>query len=149
MDLTRDPEQELLARSARAFLGDRCPIAHVRAMETDPCGFSPDLWREMGRLGWPGMALPPEYGGGGLSFLDAVLLLEEMGRVLLPSPFVATAVLAAPLLLALGSDAQRRRWLPRIAAGEVIATLALVEPGWRDEWGAVAVEAHAGRVSGP
>lgn len=148
MDLTRTPEQELLARSARAFLARGCPIAHVRAMEADPRGFSPDLWREMAGLGWPGMTLPTEYGGGGLSFLDAALLLEEMGRVLLPSPFVATAVLAARLVLALGSDAQRRRWLPRIAAGEMVATLALVEPGWRDEWGAVVVEAHGGRVSG-
>lgn len=148
MDLTLDPEQEQLVRSARSFLAQRCPVAHVRAMEVDARGFSPDLWREMAALGWTGATLPPEHGGGGLSFLDAGLLLEEMGRVLLPSPFVATAVLAAPLLLAVGSDAQRRRWLPSLAAGEAIATLALVEPGWRDEWGAVAVEARAGRVSG-
>lgn len=148
MDLTLDPEQELLVRSARSFLAQRCPLAHVRAMETDPLGFSPDLWREMAGLGWAGATLPPEHGGGGLSLLDAALLLEEMGRVLLPSPFAATTVLAAPLLLALGSDAQRRRWLPSLAAGDTIATLALVEPGWRDEWGTPALEAHSGRISG-
>ncbi len=148
MDLTLAPEQELLARSARAFLAERCPLAHVRAMETDPRGFSPELWRQMAELGWAGATLPPEHGGGGLSFLDAALLLEEMGRVLLPSPFVTTTVLAAPLVLALGSDAQRRHWLPRIATGELIATLALVEPEWRDEWGVPALEVRAGRVSG-
>src|SRR5439155_1490772 len=89
-----------------------------------------------------------QYGGGGLGFLDVALLLEEMGRVLLPSPFVATAVLGAPLVLAAGSEEQRRRWLPRLAAGDAIATLALVEPGWRDEWGAATARVRAGRVSG-
>jgi alkylation response protein AidB-like acyl-CoA dehydrogenase len=148
MDLTLDPEQALLVRSARTFLAERCPIAHVRAMEKDGRGFSLDLWHQMAGLGWLGATLPPAHGGGGLAVLAAALLLEEMGRVLLPSPFIATAVLAAPLMVALGSDAQQRRWLPRVAAGETIATLALVEPGWRDEWGAVTVEARGGRVSG-
>jgi alkylation response protein AidB-like acyl-CoA dehydrogenase len=148
MDLTLDPEREQLAGSARAFLARRVPIAHVRAMEADGRGFSPEIWREMAGLGWPGMTLPAAYGGGALSFLDAALLCEEMGRVLLPSPFFATAVLAAPLLLALGSEAQRGRWLPGIAGGDVIATLALVEPGWRDEWGAVSVQERRGRISG-
>ena len=148
MDLTLAPEQEMLVRSARAFLARACPLAHVRAMEADARGFGSELWREMARLGWPGMALPTAYGGGGLGFLDAALLLEEMGRVLLPSPYVATAVLAAPLVLAAGSEEERRRWLPRLAAGDAIATLALVEPGWRDEWGEVTTAARAGRVSG-
>jgi alkylation response protein AidB-like acyl-CoA dehydrogenase len=148
MDLTLDPEQELLVQSARAFLAGRCPIAHVRAMENDARGFSPALWLEMGGLGWPGAALPAAYGGGGLTFLETALLLEEMGRVLLPSPFFASAVLSAPLLLALGSEEQRRRWLPPLAAGERIATLALVEPGWHDEWGEPGVEVRDGRVTG-
>jgi len=148
MDLTPAPEQELLVRSARTFLARACPPAHVRAMEADAQGFSAALWREIAGLGWPAMALPAEYGGGGLGFLDVTLLLEEMGRVLLPSPFVATAVLGAPLVLAAGSEEQRRRWLPRLAAGDAIATLALVEPGWRDEWGTATARVHAGRVSG-
>ena len=148
MDLTPTPEQEQLVQSARAFLARACPPAHVRAMEADAPGFSAALWREIAGLGWPGMALPAQYGGGGLGFLDVALLLEEMGRVLLPSPFVATAVLGAPLVLAAGSEEQRRRWLPRLAAGDAIATLALVEPGWRDEWGAATARVHAGRVSG-
>ena len=148
MDLTPTPEQEQLVQSARVFLARACPPAHVRAMEADAQGFSAALWREIAGLGWPGMALPAQYGGGGLGFLDVALLLEEMGRVLLPSPFVATAVLGAPLVLAAGSEEQRRRWLPRLAAGDAIATLALVEPGWRDEWGAATARVHAGRVSG-
>jgi len=148
MDLTLNPEQEMLVRSARAFLTRVCPLAHVRDMETDARGFDPTLWQEMARLGWSTMALPSDSGGGGLSFLDVALLSEEMGRVLLPSPFLATTVLALPLVLALGTDTQRQKWLPAMGTGELIATLALVEPGWRDEWGTVAVEVDGGRLSG-
>ena len=142
MDLTLTPEQRLLVREAREFLAGACPIDHVRAMERDARGFSRDLLGEMGHLGWLGVALPEELGGSGQTFLEAALLLEEMGRVLLPSPYLETAVVVAPLLLALGSDDQRRRWLPPLAAGEVVATLALVEPGWREESGEIAVAAR-------
>jgi len=142
MDLTLTPEQQLLVREVREFLAGACPIEHVRAMECDDRGFSQDLLREMGHLGWFGVTLPEELGGSGQTLLEAVLLLEEMGRVLLPSPYLETAVVAGPLLLALGSDDQRRRWLPSLAAGEAVATLALVEPGWREESGAIAVAAR-------
>ena len=132
MDLTLTSEQEMLVQAARGFLARTITLADVRAREHDVQGFDRAHWREVAALGWLGLELPVEYGGGGLTFLETVLLLEEMGRVLLPSPFVPTAVLAAPLILALGSDAQRRQWLPTIAAGECVATLALTEPGWRD-----------------
>jgi len=145
MDLTLTPEQRLLQESARAFLAKSCPLTHVRAMERDARGFDRDLWRRMAALGWTGMALPEPLGGSGRSFLDVALLLEEMGRALLPSPFQPTCVVAAPLLLALADEDQQRRWLPRIVSGELIATLALVEPAWRDEWGEVAMTAEADR----
>lgn len=140
MDLAPTSEQALLVRAARNFLAEACPMAHVRAMESDACGFSRELFREMGRLGWLGVALPEMFGGSGQTPLEAALLLEEMGRVLLPSPYLYTAVVVAPLVLAIGSDAQRRRWLEPIAAGDVVATLALVEPGWRQETGALGAE---------
>jgi alkylation response protein AidB-like acyl-CoA dehydrogenase len=139
MDLTLTSEQQLLVHAARRFLAGACPIDHVRAMERDSLGFSRDLLREMGRLGWLGVALPERWGGSGQTFLEAVLLLEQMGRVLLPSPYLETAVVAAPLILALGGEDQRRRWLPSLAAGESVAALALVEPGWRAENGAIGV----------
>jgi len=142
MDLTLTAEQQLLVESARGFLANACPISHVRAMETDARGFDADLWGQMARLGWLGMALPESAGGSGQSFLEVALLLEEMGRVLLPSPFLPTTVLAAPLLLALGSAEQQRRWLPQIVAGDAVATVALAEPGWRDEWDDVSTQAH-------
>jgi alkylation response protein AidB-like acyl-CoA dehydrogenase len=142
MDLTLSLEQQQLVWTAREFLAGACPMAHVRAMERDARGFSAEIFREMGRLGWLGVALPEALGGGGQTLLEAALLLEEMGRVLLPSPYLETVVIAAPLVLALGGDAQRREWLPRIAAGELVATLALAEAGWVNEWGPVAVEAR-------
>src|SRR5262245_43130877 len=132
MDLTLDPEQRLLVESARAFLSRACPTAHVRAMETDEQGFASELWREMARLGWTGIALPTELGGSGRTFLELVLLCQELGRALVPSPFLPTCAMVEPLILALGSEGQRRRWLPEIVSGELIAVPALVEPGWRD-----------------
>src|SRR5262249_39080664 len=107
MDLELDPEQRLLAEAARAFLARACPLAHVRAMEVDERGFSRELWREMAELGWLGMELPVEAGGNGRSFLDVALLCEEMGRALLPAPFLSTCVVAAPLLAELGGEAAR------------------------------------------
>jgi alkylation response protein AidB-like acyl-CoA dehydrogenase len=140
MDLTLSSEQRMLVESARRTLARACPTERVRAMESDARGYDPALWRELVRLGWTGMVIPAAVGGGGRSFLDAVLLLEEMGRVLLPSPFLVSCVLA-PLLL-------EREWLPRVASGEAIVTLALVEPGWRDESGRPTTGFDGGTVTG-
>jgi alkylation response protein AidB-like acyl-CoA dehydrogenase len=144
VELTLSREQRMLVESARRTLARACPATHVRAMESDPLGYDPARWREMARLGWTGMVVPEDAGGGGRPFLDAVLLLEEMGRVLLPSPFLVSCVLAPALLEA----SANRRWLRRIATGETIATLALVEPGWRDEWGHPVTAFDADRVTG-
>jgi alkylation response protein AidB-like acyl-CoA dehydrogenase len=141
VDLQLTAEQRMLVESARATLARACSTDQVRAMEADARGYDPDLWREMARLGWTGMLVPEDAGGSGQTFLEAVLLLEEMGRVLLPSPFLGSCVLA-PLLLA---DRQR---LPDIAAGTVVPTIALVEPGWRDEWGTPALQSDDGVLTG-
>ena len=144
MDLTLTPEQEMLVRTARGVLARSCTPADVRALERDPRGFDPARWRELAALGWLGMELPTAYGGGGLGFLEVVLLLEEMGRVLLPEPFIASVGVAVPLILALGGEAEHRRWLPAIAAGECVATLAIAEAGWRDLYGVPALHAEGG-----
>src|SRR5260370_19784026 len=81
MDFSLTPEQELLQTSARAFLAERCDWDQVRRLEEDATGYAPELWREAAGLGWLGLALPPESGGSGLSFLDLTLLAMEMGRV--------------------------------------------------------------------
>ncbi|GIX46142.1 MAG: acyl-CoA dehydrogenase [Candidatus Tectimicrobiota bacterium] len=128
MDLTLTEEQQLLQSSARDFLRQECPTTHVRAMEEDEIGYSPQLWKQMAELGWIGLMFPEAYGGSGYSFLELCVLMEEFGRALLPSPFHSTVLTFGLPLLFAGSEAQKRRYLPAIAAGNLLGTLALTEP---------------------
>lgn len=128
MDISLSEEQELLQQSARDFLQQECPIRLVRAMEEDERGYDPHLWKQMGDLGWLGLVCPEEYGGSGLTMMDMAVLLEEFGRALVPGPFVPTVIQAGLPILWAGSDGQKRELLPKIAQGEVIATLAWHEP---------------------
>jgi len=117
-------EQELLRREVRKFLDERCPRSEVRRHTSG--GFAKALWAEVAGLGWPGLTVPEAYGGAGLGWIDLVVLLEETGRTLFPSPLVSTT-LAATALIQFGDDAQRARHLPALAAGEAIGSLAVLE----------------------
>jgi 3-oxocholest-4-en-26-oyl-CoA dehydrogenase beta subunit len=128
MRLALSEEQEMLRRTARDFLAERCPKSFVRKMEESDTGHSAELWREMAELGWMGLALPEGYGGGGMSFLDLAVLLEEMGRACLPGPFFSTVVLGALTILDAGSEQQRQRYLPGVVRGESTISLAVPEP---------------------
>ena len=128
MDFELGEEQVMLKTSARDFLEKECPKKLVRDMMEDEKGYSPDLWRKMAELGWQALAFPEEYEGVGSSFLDLAVLLEEMGRALVPGPFVPTVVHAGRTILAAGSEEQKKEFLPKIANGEIIMTLALTEP---------------------
>lgn len=128
MDFSLSEEQELLKRAARDFLEKECPKRLVREMEEDEMGYSAQLWRSMAELGWMALPFPESYEGNGGSFSDLVVLLEEMGRACLPSPFVPTVVLGGLTILDMGSEEQRDEFLPRIASGDIFCTLALVEP---------------------
>jgi alkylation response protein AidB-like acyl-CoA dehydrogenase len=119
-------EQELLRAEARKFLAERCPMETVRKLAETPEGFSRELWREIAALGWTGITVPEAHGGAGLGFVDLVVLLEETGRALFPSPLVATT-LAAQAIRDAGSDAQQRRWLPGLADGSRIGSVAVLE----------------------
>jgi alkylation response protein AidB-like acyl-CoA dehydrogenase len=130
MDLGLSEEQELLKNSAREFLEKECPEEHVRAMEEDEKGYSPDLWKKMAELGWQGLMIPEAQGGAGFSFLDLCVLVEEVGRALLPGPFIPNQTCAASLILA-GTDAQKAKYLPGIADGTAIHTYAITEPSGR------------------
>jgi alkylation response protein AidB-like acyl-CoA dehydrogenase len=92
MDLNLNEEQQLLQDSARDFLRQECPMTHVRAMEDDVTGYSPELWHKMADLGWPGLMFPEQYGGSDYTFVELCVLMEECGRALLPSPFHATVL---------------------------------------------------------
>jgi len=131
MDFGFSPEQDMLRQTARAFLAENCPTAVVRQLLEDERGYKPELWKDMADLGWLGLAFPEEYGGQGLGFVDLTVILEEMGAVLLPSPFFASVLLAGQTMLIGGSEAQKKTYLPKIADGSLIATLAMTEPSGR------------------
>jgi alkylation response protein AidB-like acyl-CoA dehydrogenase len=133
LDFGFSEEQEMLRESARGLLEKECPSTAVRRLIGDERGYDAELWRKMAGLGWTGLIVPEAYGGANLSYVDLVLVLEEMGRVLLPSPFIWTAMVAEALIRA-GSEEQKRSLLPKIAAGELIATVAWLEPAGL--WGA-------------
>jgi len=140
MDLGLSEEQELLKNSAREFLEKECPEEHVRAMEEDEKGYSPDLWKKMADLGWQGLMIPENYGGAGFSFLDLCVLVEETGRALLPGPFIPNQI-AASIILAAGNDEQKAKYLPKLADGSAIFTYAFTEPSGR--WDAEGVQMAA------
>jgi alkylation response protein AidB-like acyl-CoA dehydrogenase len=128
MDLAFSEEQEMLSKSARDFLADKCPKTLVREMEEDEQGYPPELWKEMAELGWLGLPFPEKYEGGGFSFLDLIVLLEEMGRACLPGPFLSTVVLGGLPIMEWGGEEHKQHFLPQISKGEAILTLALTEP---------------------
>ena len=128
MDLGFNETQQMLKNSAREFLTQECQTTLVREMEEDERGYSPELWRQIVDLGWTGLAFPEEYGGAEGTFLDLAVLLEEIGRSLMPGPFFSTVVLGGLTILDAGSDTQKREHLTRISAGQEVVAMALTEP---------------------
>jgi alkylation response protein AidB-like acyl-CoA dehydrogenase len=128
MDLVLSEEQEMLKTMARDFLTDKLPKTAVKEIEESEPGYSAELWKEMAGLGWMGLAFPEKYGGSDMHFLDLAVLLEEMGRACLPGPYFSTVVLSGLTILDIGSEEQKGEYLPKIASGEAIFTLALTEP---------------------
>jgi len=142
MDFSSTPEQELLRRTARALLTATAPMHVVRGLMDDPSGARADDWRRMAELGWQGLIFPEEYGGVALSLVELAIVLEEMGRVVLPGPFLSTIV-AGLTIQRCGSDQQRRRWLPGICDGSIVGSLALLEES--ASWNVADVRAVARR----
>jgi len=135
MNFAFTEEQELLRETARRFLDDKAPSEIVRKLMESDDGFDRAHWSEIAQMGWQAMAIPEEYGGAGFSFLETVVLMEEMGRSLFPAPYLSTVILCSNLLLEAASDEQKQAFLPAIAAGEAVWALALTEPGghWVEE----------------
>ena len=143
MDLSFSEEQDMLREMVRGVCSSYAPLDTVRAMEDDPTGYPAELWKQLGELDLIGLTLPVEYGGSGMSILDATVVYEEFGRSLAPSPHFVSAVMSGGAILRGGSDAQKSTWLPKIASGDEIVTVAWLEPerGFGSE--GVAVEARA------
>jgi alkylation response protein AidB-like acyl-CoA dehydrogenase len=134
--LVLSEEQELLRRSAREFAAARFDIAQLRAYRDagDPLGYSRALWRQMAELGWVGILFPEAYGGLGLGYAELGVVLEELGRRLLPHPFLSTVLLAGNAILRSGSEEQKHAVLPGICAGELVLALAFQEQGRFAPW---------------
>ncbi|WP_369218079.1 acyl-CoA dehydrogenase family protein, partial [Streptomyces flavofungini] len=116
MDAAFSAEQDEIRRTLRELVTKRCGPDEVKAAARTPAGHDPALWSALAeQLGLPGLALPEAYGGVGCTAAELALGCEELGRALAPSPLLATAVLAAPLILSLGTEEQRAELLPRIA----------------------------------
>ena len=129
MDMDFTPEQELLRDSVRRTCQRHAGTDMVRKLENDPTGYPPGLWTALGELGLLGLTLPEEHGGSDMSIVDGVIVYEEFGRALTPSPHFVSSVLAAGLLQRAGTTAQQEQWLPRIASGDAILSIAWLEPG--------------------
>ncbi len=136
-------DQEMLRDATRKFLDNECPTTFVRKMMEDDSAHATEMWKKVAEQGWPAILIAEEYGGVGGSFLDMVVILEEMGRSLLPGPFFATALLGTPAIIAGGSDEQKNAILPGVAAGETTLTLALAEKSGRYDAGGVSLAATA------
>ena len=143
MEFGLTQEQEMIRGQAAEFLKNECPMSFVRELMKSKQGHSEELWGKMSAMGWLGLILPEEYGGSDLSFVELVVVLEEMGRALLPGTYFSSVVLAGLALLEAGSEEQKNRWLVPLAEGKLKATFALTEPDGR--WVAASVSARAER----
>jgi alkylation response protein AidB-like acyl-CoA dehydrogenase len=145
MDIGFTDEQELLRETARKFLDAECDSRFVRARMAEPAAVTVDFWRKLAEQGWLGIVYSEADGGSGLGLVDLVVLMEEMGRRVMPGPFFSTVLLGGAAIAEAGSPAQRREWLPRIADGNAKAALAWTEPALR--WDAAGI-AMAAREAG-
>ena len=139
-------EQEELRRTVRAFLDQKSPEAEVRRLMDTEQGYDEAVWRQMGeQMGLQGLIVPEEFGGSGYSYVELIVVLEEMGRSLLCAPYFATVALAANALIHSGDDQAKKEFLPGIASGETIATVAFTEPSGKwDEAGVTMAATKSG-----
>src|SRR5690348_9322961 len=117
--------QQILKETARKFFAGECPTATVRKLMETETAFDAALWSKLAGQGFTGVTVPEDYGGMGLGAVELILLMEEAGYASLPGPFFSTVALAAPVIDALGTAAQKRKYLSPIAAGEARSTVAV------------------------
>jgi alkylation response protein AidB-like acyl-CoA dehydrogenase len=146
MDIGFTEEQELLRDTARRFLESECDTQFVRRRMAEPAAVTDEFWQKLADQGWLGIVYPEEEGGSGLGLVDLVVLMEEMGRAVMPGPFLSTVLLGGAAIGEAGTPAQRRLWLPQIAAGTVKAALAWTEPNLR--WDAAGITLRAREAGG-
>jgi alkylation response protein AidB-like acyl-CoA dehydrogenase len=146
MDIGFTEEQELLRESARRFLESECTTGFVRQRMAEPAAVTDEFWQKLADQGWLGITYPEAEGGSGLGLVDVVVLMEEMGRAVMPGPFLSTVLLGGAAIAEAGSPTQRRQWLPQIVAGRAKAALAWTEPNLR--WDAAGIGLAARETGG-
>jgi acyl-CoA dehydrogenase len=130
MNFDFSDDQKMLRDQARKFLSEKCTTKTVRKVFEGADGYDKDLWKQIAEMGWHGTAIPEEFGGLGLGYLELCVVAEELGRAIAPVPFSSTVYLFAEAILAAGTDEQKKKYLPKIASGELIGTFARSEgPG--------------------
>jgi alkylation response protein AidB-like acyl-CoA dehydrogenase len=137
MDFGFNADQEMLRATARKFLENECTSGFVRARMAEDQGFTEEFWTKLAEQGWLGLVYPEAYGGAALGFVDLTVLMEEMGRAVMPGPYFSTVLLGGLTILEAGSEAQKKEWLTKIAEGQARVTLAWTEPSAR--WDAAGV----------
>lgn len=141
MDFGFSEEQEMLRDAAKRFLTDNCSTKFVRQMMADATAHDPAFWQKLVLQGWPGLLIPEQYGGANGTFLDLTVVVEEMGKALVPGPFLAAALLGAPTFIEGASDALKNEFLPKMAEGKFIATVAIAEAAGRFDAGGIELKA--------
>jgi alkylation response protein AidB-like acyl-CoA dehydrogenase len=141
MDFGFNEEQEMLRATARKFLENECTSEFVRKRMAEDAGVTEEFWTKLAEQGWLGLIYDEEYGGSGLGIVDLTVLMEEMGRAVMPGPFFSTVLLGGLTIKEAGSAAHKKEWLSKIAAGKAKATLAWTEPNAR--WDAAGVTTTA------
>ncbi|HEY4125480.1 MAG TPA: acyl-CoA dehydrogenase family protein, partial [Rhizomicrobium sp.] len=127
MNFDFSDDQKMLRDQARKFLSEKCTTKTVRKVFESADGYDKNLWKQIADMGWHGTAIPEEFGGLGLGYLELCVIAEELGRALAPVPFSSTVYLFAEAILAAGTDEQKKKYLPKIASGELIGTFARSE----------------------
>ncbi len=148
MNFDFSDDQKQLRDEARRFLADHCPPKAVRAVLEGKEPYDRSLWKGLAEMGFLGVAIPERFGGAGAGYLELCVIAEEMGRVLAPVPFASTIYLAAEAIMLAGSEAQKAKWLPAIASGAAVGTLALFEGAGNPAHKAIKVSGSQGAISG-
>ncbi|MBT3311951.1 MAG: acyl-CoA/acyl-ACP dehydrogenase [Desulfobacterales bacterium] len=128
MDISLNKVQKNIAKEARRFLKKECPIDFIREIVDGEWDFTDELWKKMAEMGWMSIRIPEQYGGMGMEQTDINIILEEMGRALLPGPFFSTVMLAGETIMECGNNEQKEKYLPGIADGKILGTFAIYEP---------------------
>jgi alkylation response protein AidB-like acyl-CoA dehydrogenase len=148
MNFDFSEDQKLLQQTARDFLAENSPLSVCREILESDQPYATGLWKGMAQMGWQGAAIPEEYGGAGFGYLELAMIAGELGRALAPVPFSSSVYLATEAVLRLGTDAQKNKYLPKLASGEAIGCFAIAEGPGQTAEASIATTFADGKLKG-